>query len=87
MGAGWTSHADAAAGTDRGFRPLAVAEADDALYQRLSAIMDAVRTLQRRVRRSGARPEWDRELEAIMDMLIDLAVEADHVELAGDVNR
>ena len=87
MGAGWTSHADAAAGTDRGFRPLTVAEADDALYQRLSAIMDAVRTLQRRVRRSGAHPEWDRELEAIMDMLIDFAVEADHVELAGDVNR
>ena len=87
MGAGWTSHADAAAGTDSGFRPLSVAEADEALYQRLSAIMDAVRALQLRVGRSGAHPEWDRELDAIMDMLVDLAVEADHVELACDPDR
>ena len=84
MGAGWTAHADTAAGRDHGGRPLSVAEADDALYQRLSAIMQAVRALQLRVRRTGAHPEWDRELQGIQDMLFDLINDADYVELAGE---
>ena len=84
MGATHTARADAAAGTDHGFRPLSAAEADEALYQRLVEIMDAVRALKLRVRRAGAHPERDRDLVAIENLLFDLAVEADHVELACD---
>ena len=84
MGAGWTAHADTAAGRDRGFRPLSVAEADEALYQRLCAIMREVRNLQLRVRRTGTHPEWDQRLQEILDMIFDLITDADFVELAGE---
>ena len=81
MGATNTARADAAAGTDYGFRPLSIEEADEALYLRLSAIMDTVRALRLRIRGAGPRPEWERDLKAIEDMLFDLVNEADFVEL------
>ena len=82
MGAGWTATADAAAGRDRGSRPLTIAEADDALYRRLTAVMREVAALQQRVAAAGGHPEWDRALQDIVEMLIELIEDADYVELA-----
>ena len=82
MGAGWTASADAAAGRDRGFRPLSVAEADEALFQRLAAVLRAVAALQQRISATGAHPEWDRTLQEIVNMLQELIDDADFVELA-----
>ena len=86
MGAGWTANADTAAGRDRGFRPLTVAEADDALYRRLGAILREVTTLQQRIAAAGGHPEWDRALQDIVDMVVQLIEDADYVELATPQN-
>ena len=82
MGAAWTASADAAAGQDRGYRPLSIAEADAALYQRLSAVLREVATLQQRIAATGVHPEWDHTLQDIVDMLLELIEDADYVELA-----
>ena len=82
MGAGWTAHADTAAGRDFGYRPLTIEEADEALFQRLGAILREVAYLQQRIAIAGTNPLWDRDLQHIVGMLQELIEDADHTEIA-----
>ena len=86
MGAGWTAHADTAAGRDRGRRPLTIAEADDALYRRLAAIISEVASLQQQIAAEGEHPDWDRALQDIIDRVVQLIEDADYAEIVAPQN-
>ena len=82
MGQTYTAPADRAAGEDAHWRPLTVAQVDDALSARLLAIADEVRMLRSAVQNHGGHPSWDRRLDRVEGMLRELIEDADNVELA-----
>ena len=82
MGQTYTAPADRAAGEDAHWRPLTVAQVDDALYARLLAIADEVGRLRSAVQNHGGHPAWDRRLDRVEGMLRELIDDVDHVELS-----
>ena len=82
MGAGFTAPFDRAAGPDGHLRPLTVAQADQALYERLAEIVRAVDRARHAVwGEHGAHSPVLQNLDEIQHMLQELINDADHVRL------
>ena len=82
MGARYAAPFDLAAGPDGHRRGLTIEQADDALYERLSAILDIVRPLREAM--LDAHGPWSRihvDLFIIEEELIQLIEDADYVVL------
>ena len=83
MGVAYTAQHDSAAGPDAGERPLTLKEADDALFQRLFAVVRAVRSARRVLAAAHGPPSpLHAHLEAIKHMLLEHIDDADFVQIA-----
>ena len=82
MGARYTAPFDRAAGPDGGNRGLTIAQADDALFERLYAIMRLVRRARHALTVAhGADSPIHARLNRIEDELSELIEDADYVDL------
>ena len=82
MGAAYTAPADRGAGRQRGWRPLSLYEADDALSERLGRIIAMVQRLRGAFhRRHGDDSPLNDNVDALEDELIDLEGDVDHVRI------
>ena len=82
MGTRYTAPMDQAAGPDAHRRGLTPAQADDALYQRLSAILDIVSPLREAMgERHGPWSRVHSDLWQIEEELIQLIEDADYVHI------
>ena len=83
MGSGYTTQQDRAAGPDAGDRPLTLEQADDALFERLFAVVQAVRAACRSaIATHGPWSPAHADLVDIEDMLLELIDDADFVQIA-----
>ena len=82
MGTTYTAPSDRAAGRDGANRALSVIEADEALSERLFAMITMVRRIRRALHRAhGPDSPLHPQLEELEDAIIDLEGDADHVEI------
>ena len=85
MGASYTAPLDQAAGPDGHRRPLTLAQADDALYQRLSAIIDHVRNARQALEERQIEDALNR-IDEIDDELQKLVVDKGCVRITFPQN-
>ena len=82
MGTAYTAPSDRAAGHAGPRWALFVSEADEALYERLDALLNLVHRIRRALTRThGADSPLHARLEELEDAIIELSVDADHVEI------
>ena len=80
MGASYTAPLDQAAGPDGHRRPLTLAQADDALYQRLSAIIDQVRDARQALHDEQIEDALN-QIDDVEDELQPLIEDTDYVRI------